>query len=438
MFLKSAASVLLVTFFSTISFAQLPTPKIVETRGGKVKVVKYEDGTWQLLVDGKPYVIKGVVFNPVNIGESPDEGTQQDWMQEDKNKDGINDIAYQTWVDKNKNNVRDKDEPLEGDFALLKQMGANTIRIYHLPSNNLLIGDIYKGSQNERNMFDHAVNKKLLRDLYKTYGIRVIAGHFMGSWTIGAGVPWSEGVDYTNPKHRERIKRSVKAMVLDNKNEPYILMWLLGNENNTASFSNENAPTHVQAYATLVGEIVDMIHKLDPNHPVAICDGDSLDHAMLHAYAKYAKGIDIISFNAYRGNGFGDLWEKAKSILDRPVFISEFGAFAYSQKGEDEQRQYQYFKYAWKDIAANSATSRWSTGKGVGNALGGCVFHWTDQWYLNGSPWEHNPGARHWIDNQPELNDEYWGILSLGNGADTYMRQKRKAYEFFAEEWNKI
>lgn len=122
--------------------------KIIEKRGGKVKVVKYKDGSWQLLVNDKPYFIRGVVFNPVNIGQAPDDATQQDWMDEDDNQDGIIDIPYQSWLDKNKNNIRDDDEPLEGDFSLLKKMGVNTIRLYHLPSNNSLVGDIYKSDKN--------------------------------------------------------------------------------------------------------------------------------------------------------------------------------------------------------------------------------------------------------------------------------------------------
>jgi hypothetical protein len=79
--------------------------------------------------------------------------------------------------------------------------------------------------------------------------------------------------------------------------------------------------------------------------------------------------------------------------------------------------------------------SRWAGKPGQGNALGGCVFHWTDQWYLNFKPFEHNPGARAWLENQPVLHDEYWGILSYGEGADTLMRQERKAYEYFKSVW---
>ena len=45
--------------------------------------------------------------------------TMRDWMYYDDDNDGINDIAYQTWVDSNKNNVQDKNEPRVGDFQEL-------------------------------------------------------------------------------------------------------------------------------------------------------------------------------------------------------------------------------------------------------------------------------------------------------------------------------
>ena len=408
---------------------------IVEQRGGKVKAVKYDDGTWQLLVEGKPYFIKGVVFGPVNIGESPDEATQQDWMDPDHTGDEINDIAYQTWVDENKNNLRDPEEPVTGDFALLKEMGVNTLRLYHLASNHPVVGDLYRIDKNQSNMFDHAPNKELLLELYQRFGIRVIVGHFMGSWTIGAGVPWTEGVDYTNQKHRENIKRSVKAMVLDHKDEPYVLMWLLGNENNISTWSFQNTPQHPEAYASLVGEIAEMIHELDPDHPVAICDGDDGHFVMLKHYAKLAPAVDIVAYNSYRQYEFTPVWEKTKEIFDRPIFISEFGAFAYSKKGEDEERQYRYFKVAWEDISKNSAHHRWIHNQGRANVIGACLFHWTDHWYMNYKPFEHNPGGRNWVENQPLMHDEYWGILSYGNGADPLMRQKRKAYEYFKGVW---
>jgi hypothetical protein len=408
-----------------------------EQSSRKVKVIQHKNGTWQLLVNGKPYFIKGILFTPVKIGESPDESTMRDWMLYDDNNDGLNDIAYQTWVDENRNNKKDAGEKVCGDFELLRQVGCNTIRLYHVSSDNPILGDIYKNNPGTKLQFDHAVNKELLRQLYNDYGIMVIMGNYLGAWTIGSGASWEEGTDYTNPKHRENIKKSVKAMVLDNKDEPYVLMWLLGNENNIATWSRCNASKELEAYATLVGEITDMIHKLDPNHPVAVCDGDNFN--TLRQYAKHAKGIDIVAFNSYRGKyGFGTLWREAKSIFDRPIFISEFGMFAYNTKvGEDQDMQLEHIKGYWRDIVLNSAEHYDPDKKFAGNSIGGVVFDWVDRWYMDGTPNEQNPGTKYW-DSPDNLDHEEWfGIMSLGDGSDTLMRQKRKAYDYLQDAWNR-
>ncbi|MFH1063085.1 MAG: glycoside hydrolase family 2 TIM barrel-domain containing protein [Candidatus Omnitrophota bacterium] len=410
--------------------------KIVEERGGRTKVVKYNDGSWELLVDGKPFFIKGVIFCPVKIGEWPQEATMRDWMYYDDDNDGRNDIACQTWVDKNKNNKQDADEKLVGDFELLRELGCNVIRLYHVASDSPLLGQLYKTNPSTELQFDHKVNKELLRSLYADYGIKVMVGNFLGSWTIGSGASWEEGTDYTNPAHRENIKTSVRAMVEDNKDEPYVLMWVLGNENNIATWSKCNANKQPEAYAKLVGEIADMIHQMDPEHPVAVCDGDNFN--TLKMYAEYAKSIDVIAYNSYRGkSGFGALWKNVKRIFDRPVFISEFGMFSYNtNKGEDEQFQANYIRNNWNDIALNSYFHMGKYKKCAGNSLGGVVFDWIDRWYMDGNPQEHDLGTRSWDSPDKLLHEEWFGIVSMGNGDDPLMRQKKAAYDYLKKAWN--
>ena len=426
---------IVLSIISSMAHAQEPK-KIVESRGGKVKVVKYDDGTWQLLVEGTPYFIKGVMFTPVKIGESPDEATMRNWMYYNDSHGGENDIAYKTWLDKNKNNKRDPGEEIEGDFSLLKKMGCNTIRLYHVASDNPILGDIYKTNQSTALQYDHPVNKELLRQLYKNYGIRVIMGNFAGAWTIGSGASWDEGTDYTNPRHCENIKKSVKAMVLDHKDEPYVLMWLLGNENNLGDWLRCNASQNPAAYAKLIGELAEMIHTLDSDHPVAVCDGDNVN--TLKEYAKYAQGLDIISYNSYRGEyGFVFLWKEVRRTMDRPVFISEFGIFAYNKDvGEEQDYQLKYIKGCWRDIVRNSSEYYDPAQRVTGISIGGVIFDWVDRWYMDGSPEKHNPGTRYWDSPDKLRHEEWFGIMSMGDGSDTLMRQKRKSYEYLQGVWN--
>lgn len=399
-----------------------------DTSTAKVTVSQNSHKIWQLMVDDQPYVIKGFVYSPAKIGEDPSQATLRDWMLYDDDQDGRNDTAYQSWIDTNKNNKQDADEPSVGDFQILKNGGVNTIRLYHIASDHPIIGDLYQQNPGMQRQYAHAPNKELLRSLYHDYGIRVIIGNFTGSWTIGSGASWEQGTDYANPEHRANIKKSVKAMVLDHKDEPYVLFWLLGNENNIADWSKCNAKSESIAYAQLVGELVDMIHQLDPNHPVAVSEGDSFN--TLKLYAKYAPNIDILAYNTYRrGTHLQKLFQDIRSIFDRPVYISENGLFAFQQpNGDNEAIQKDFLANNWSVIDENLN----------GNAIGVTFFDWLDRWYMDGAPHTQNPGIRSWP-SAPDgfRHEEYFGVMSMGDGSDWLLRRPRAAFSHISNQWNK-
>jgi beta-glucuronidase len=340
-------------------------------------------------------------------------------MNQDSNNNGQCDGPYDSWVDKNRDNFQDTDEEVISDFTLLKEMGCNTIRIYN-PDN---------------------VNKEILRDLYENYGIRVIMGNFFGAYTRCSGAEWCDGTDYTNTEQRERMKDEVRQMVLEYKDEPYILMWMLGNENDVAgtyensTYNNTNAAREPKAYAGLVNETCRMIHELDPDHPVGVCNAT---FKLLSSYKKYAAEVDVIGMNAYTGPfGFGTLWNRIKTSVDRPVLITEFGTDSYNQikEREDEDFQVLYHRRAWNDIMANSA---W--GHKAGNAIGGVVFCWLDKWWLCGSNRVHDveSGSRPGQKPDGRSHDEWLGVCSQGNGTRSpFLRQPRKVYYLYKDElWN--
>lgn len=379
---------------------------------GKVQLVQYENDHWQMLVEGKPFFMKGITYAPTRIGQSPDKGTLVSWMYEDMNKNGRADGPYDAWVDRNLNNQQDADEPVVGDFQLIKEMGANVIREYHQP---------------------FKPNKELLRKMHEEYGFYVIMGDFLGKYTLGSGATWFEGTDYENAQHKEKMMESVKRMVMEFKDEPYILLWVLGNENNYGVASN--ADKKPEAYFQFANKVAKMIKSIDPDHPVAICNGDTL---YLDKFAKYAPDIDIYSANVYRGDyGFGSFWEQVADASGKPAFITEYGCPTYAKHltlEEAQEEQANYHRGNWLDIEANRAES--STG--VGNALGGIVFEWTDEWWKNYEPFYHDrqseaigpfPGGYYY--------EEWFGITSQGNGKHSpFLRQLRKSYYAYQEMWN--
>jgi beta-glucuronidase len=377
-----------------------------------VSVQKTPEGQWNLFVDGIIYFIKGVDYRITKIGQSPDVGNLKDWAWYDYNHNSLNDCAYDSWVDKNWNNVQDADEKVVGDFELMRQMGVNTIRWY--------VNDFK----------DQRPNKQLLRDLYKKYGIRVAVGNKFGAYTIDSGANWSEGTDYRDPRQQARILESVRRMVLEHKDEPYTLLWLLGNENNLR-FTNTNAGKFPDTYAEFLEKAAKLIRELDGRHPVALVNGDA---QFLTTYHKYCVSVDIFGANVYRGpNGFGSLWKEVQKNFNRPVLITEYGG-SYAP-GLDQDTQAAYHKGCWLDIERNRAG-----GKGVGNSIGGFAFEFLDEWWKAGDPGRQakkGTTGQVGVDN-PRWTQEYCGVISQGNGKHSpFLRQLRKVYFVYKDLWSR-
>ena len=379
---------------------------------GKVHCVQYENGDWQLIVDGRPYVIKGITYQVAKVGQSPDEGTLTSWMEYDFNRNGKSDGPYDAFVDANGNNKQDPGEPAIGDFELMKRLGVNTIRLYHQPS---------------------PVKKELLRDLYKRFGIRVILGDFLGKYALGSGAEWDPGTDYENPQHQKNMLESVKKMVLEFKDEPYILMWLLGNENVYGVACN--ADKKPEAFFKFVNEAAQLIKSLDKQHPVAIASGDTL---FLDRFAQYCPDVDVFGANAYRGDyGFGSYWGSIKRMTDKPVIVTEYGCPAYAYcftKEQAEGAQAEYLKSCWEDIMDNAAF-----GIGSGNAIGGILFEWLDEWWKGYEPSIHDTKGL-WIGPFPDgyMHEEWLGVAGQGDGKlSPFLRQLRKSYYVYQKLWGK-
>ncbi|MCP4482718.1 MAG: hypothetical protein GY817_08225 [bacterium] len=395
---------------------------VLETKGsGRVKIVKYTNNHWQLMVHDKPFVVKGVTYAPTKVGTKGSEmGRETKWMHIDSNKNGKSDAAYDAWVDANKNNKRDKGEKRVGDFQLMKEMGVNTIRLYH--------------SLSESEYLPEEIDKNILRDLYRRYGIMTIMGDFVGAYGIGSG---GGRTDYRNARQKKMMKASVRNMVLDHKDEPYVLMWVLGNENDMpdtsagVNYTNTNARKYPDAYASFISELIQMIHDIDPEHPVMV---GNMTTDLIPYYNKYTPKMDIYGINLYMGKeGFGGNWKKIARNIGVPVIVSEYGCDAYyDQEGVDEIGQAEYHRGNWKDIKYNLASNN-----GIGNALGGIVFEWMDEWWKSGAspliqdevPQSALPFPDGWS------HEEWFGLVSQGNGKKSpFLRQLRKVYFIYKDE----
>ncbi len=371
----------------------------------KVSVSKTEKG-YQLLVDGKPYVVRGVCYSPIPVGK---------------------DYEYNFWGDKG--------QPWIVDGKMMKEMGVNTVRFYRLGKNPDEVSLVVK-------------------DLYEKYGIRSLMGSYLGFWN------WPPP-NYSDTEFREKVRTEILEMVRFHKSNPGVLAWVLGNENNY-SFDRdvqrwssdeidklppaEQKREKARIYYTYVNDLAKEIKKIDPNHPVVIGVGET---ASLDVAGEVMPDVDIIGMLAYRGPGFGNLFRQVKERFDRPVIMIEFGAdsFNAATREPDEENHAEFLKLQWKDIQRN-----FIGGKGEGNSIGGTIFEWTDEWWKGNEniphTWSVHDEAGHWQNtsyhfdaygaDKNNMNEEWWGIVSLDpkkkiNGINE--RIPKKAYSVLKEIW---
>ena len=190
------------------------------------------------------YFIKGVVYQVTQIGQAPP--WYESWLTI------AADPAHRARVDEDKNGVLTEEEKEVGDFQLMKDMGVNTIRIYDpiglnsSPDPFVITADEIQGA------------KDLLRELYRDYGIMVIMGHSLGY-----------SLDYSDPDVRWELYDEAISMVQSYKDEPWVLMWNLGNENNIQQGCTSRDFAH-DYYMETVEKIASKIKEIDPNHPISI------------------------------------------------------------------------------------------------------------------------------------------------------------------------
>ncbi|MBV9079555.1 MAG: hypothetical protein JO102_00385, partial [Elusimicrobia bacterium] len=232
-----------------------------------------------------------------------------------------------------------------------------------------------------------------------------------------------------------RMLASVRQMVVDFKDEPYILMWILGNENENTGSTHTNANAQQAAYTAFVEQAAQLIKSLDSNHPVAC---SLLDIGVLDQMAANAPHVDIIGANVYRYSGavsgadpgvvsyFTDV--KNTHAVDKPVLFTEYGDIhqVFNGTNLDTTRQQQAHATTWNAIVANEAGAA-----GTDTAIGGFAFEWVDNWWQNGGPTTHD------IVGSGSTNNEWHGIFSQGAGnRSPFLRQMRPVYQTYQGLWN--
>ena len=294
---------------------------------------------------------------------------------------------------------------LEKEMSLLKDMGVNVIRHY--------VG----------------IPPRWVEYLYDTYGIWTVVNHPMGRYGLTLDGVWTPVTDYSDPKVIAQLRGEIEALAKEFRGTRGMLMWLLGNENNYglhwSSFEIEALPEDQRWGAKarylyrLFGNVIDDLHRLDPDRPVAMANGDV---GYIDIIAEECEGLDIFGTNVYRGISVRDLFEVVRDKMGIPVMYTEFGCDAFNAitMKEDQLTQARFLLGQWQEIYEQSA------GKGrVGNCIGGMTFQWSDGWWKfmqesrldihdTNASWPNGGYPVDFRDGDNNMNEEWWGICAKG------------------------
>ena len=216
-------------------------------------------------------------------------------------------------------------EQARRDFALMREMGVNLIRVYHVPPRWLL-------------------------DLAAEMRLRVLVS-----------IPWTQHVEFLNSRSLMRqILGVVRATVAKNKGHPAIFAYLVGNEVPTTMIRWLGAE-RVQAF---LEKLIDVARETDPRP--------------LYSYASFPPteylrpaNVDFLTLNVYleRRADFERYLARLQNIADdKPLILGEFGLDTL-RNGEDRQAEV----LDWHlDVVVK------------GGAAGTIFFSWTDEWFTGG------------------------------------------------------
>ncbi|MBD3246837.1 MAG: hypothetical protein GF333_07525 [Candidatus Omnitrophica bacterium] len=376
---------------------------------GRVKIFRLARGGYRMFVNEEPFLIKGVIYNPTPIGK------------------GYNYEFY-----------NDPAKPWLTDGKLMEEMGINCVRVY------------CAGSDLEK-------TREFIRDMYEKFGIYTVLSDWIGLWEYPPP-------NYADPQFQKKTTDRILETVETLKDEEGLLMWVLGNENNytfsgkIGFWTNEEIEAleepcdkifrKAEIYYSFVNDLAKKIKEIDPDHPVALSNGEE---SFLDIASREAPQIDILAIISYRGKRFGSLFRNVRNFYDKPVFLSEFGADSYDslRKEPAPEIQAEYLLSQWESLYKNSV---WS-GNERGNVLGGIIFEWTDEWWKHNEGYEkdwnvHNPeagwseGAYYYdirAENNMNMSEEWFGIVGIQREVKEglNLREPKDAYFALQQEFTR-
>jgi glycosyltransferase involved in cell wall biosynthesis len=216
-------------------------------------------------------------------------------------------------------------EVVERDFQLIRELGANTIRVYHVPPAGF-------------------------RELAASFDIKLLVG-----------IPWGQHVRFLDSREdRQEVRRRVREAAISMRGSSNLLALLIG---------NEISPQIVRWYGSarvekFLKELMAEVRDVDPDALVSYANFPMTEYLELDF-------LDFLSFNVYlhRETDFRRYVARLQNLSGfKPLLLTEFGVDS-SREGEAEQAR----------IVSTTAAAAAEMG-----CAGTVVFSYTDEWFTGG------------------------------------------------------
>ena len=333
----------------------------------------------QLLVNGEPFVVNGMAYSPISIGEDFHGA------------------------------FRDRPDRYLVDFPLIAASGANTVRLYSDFLTTAMLDAawaerlyVIPNFQIDTGKLQCPEGKAFMQDRFLDMVEQFKDHPAILFWLVGNEV--NRGL--TTPELCDDWYPQLDAMA-------------------AAAHAAEGPGFHPVGTAN-----ADTVGLGD------ICSAGCSDDTAL-------PNLDLWAAQTYRGCSFGSLFtEYQKPDCDRPLIITEFGADSWDSllgPAGEESETMQADCFASLLDQADQALAVRSPG---GVSSGQVIFSWADEWWKAvcdpGTLWTTHDTCESWVAGgypDPSVQEEWWGIASL-DPANPDARTLRSAYGVVGNSWN--
>ena len=214
---------------------------------------------------------------------------------------------------------------VERDFALMGELGANTVRTFTVPPRWLL-------------------------DRAEAHDLRVMIG-----------IPWAEHICFLDsPRVSDEIREAIRRAVRESLGHRAVFAYMIGNEI-PPDIVRWYGPERMQEFLSVLR---DEVKSLAPHALVSYANFPPTEYLDLEF-------LDFLSFNVYlhHEEDFRRYLGRLQNIAgDRPLVLTEHGIDSV-RLGDDVQ----------------AATLAWQVRAAFESGLAGtCIFSWTDDWFTGG------------------------------------------------------